>query len=376
MMIMARRWNAVVVTLLSIAGFSTGAHAGNWWETMKLKGDLRYRHEMLDTESKDARHRQRIRARFGIFGDVSTYTKFGIQLATGSGDPVSTNQTLDDAFTVKRIGLDMAYFETTHPKLPGLRVTGGKFVNPFFKPGKSELVWDSDWNPEGGAAVYERDINNVNLMLLGAGFWIDERSSGDDSWLGAAQGVVRVNFNEKKSSFTFGGSFYNYVNIHGFASLYDPEDPAGNSTAQFYVNSDTVLGYANDFDIVEVFGEFTQHLNEIPLTVMADYATNTAADSLESGWLVGFHLGRTNKPGSWDLRYIYREVKADAVVGTFTDSDFREGGTDAKGHEIGGAVQLAANTAFNLTYFVNEIGLDKADPEDFHRLQIDLQLKF
>ena len=375
-MIKAKRWNAVVVTLLSIAGFSTGAHAGNWWETMKLKGDLRYRHEMLDTEGNDARQRQRIRARFGIFGDISPYTTFGIQLATGSGDPVSTNQTLDDAFTVKRIGLSMAYFETTHPKLPGLKVIGGKFENPFFKPGSSELIWDSDWLPEGGTAVFQRDVNNVNLMLLGAGFWIDERSSGDDSWLGATQGVVRVNFNETKSSFSFGGSFYNYVNIHGFAPFYDPEDPAGNSTAQFYVDGDTVLGYANDFNIFEVFGEFTHHLNGLPLTVMADYATNTEADSLESGWLVGFHLGKTKKPGSWDLRYIYREVKADAVVGMFTDSDFREGGTDAKGHEIGGAIQLAENTAFNMTYFINEIGPDKSDPVDFRRLQIDLQLRF
>jgi hypothetical protein len=376
MMIKAKRWNAVVVVLVSVAGFSTGVHAGNWWETMKLKGDLRYRHEMLDKEGSSARNRQRLRARFGIFGDVSPYTKFGIQLATGSGDPVSTNQTLGDAFTVKRIGLDMAYFETTHPKLPGLKVTGGKFENPFFKPGKSELIWDSDWNPEGGVAVFEREVNNVSLTLLGAGLWIDERSTSNDSWLGAVQGVARVNFNEKKSSFAFGGSFYNYVNIKGYAPFYDPEDPAGNSTARFYVDGDTVLGYANDFDILEVFGEFTHHLNEVPLTVMADYAKNTKADSLQSGWLVGFHLGKTKKPGSWDLRYIYRKVKADAVVGRYTDSDFRGGGTDAKGHEIGGSIQLAENTVFNLTYFINEIGLDATDPQDFRRLQIDLQLKF
>ena len=52
------------------------------------------------------------------------------------------------------------------------------------------------------------------------------------------------------------------------------------------------------------------------------------------------------------------------------------GGTDAKGHEIGGAYQLAENAAFKLTYFMNEIGLDQDNSKDFQRLQVDLQLKF
>jgi hypothetical protein len=69
-------------------------------------------------------------------------------------------------------------------------------------------------------------------------------------------------------------------------------------------------------------------------------------------------------------------VEKDAVVGIFTDSDFRGGGTDARGHEIGGAVQLADNTAFKATYFINQIGLQKEDQDDFRRFQVDLQLKF
>ena len=63
------------------------------------------------------------------------------------------------------------------------------------------------------------------------------------------------------------------------------------------------------------------------------------------------------------------------MLGAFTDSDFRGGGTDAKGHEIGGGYQLDKNTTFSVSYFVNTIGLDAAE-EDFNRLQVDLQLKF
>jgi len=376
----ARRWGATILSLLSLIGLSSSVRAANWWESIEIRGDLRYRHEMIDEQDKDARHRHRLRARLGVFGEVSPYSRVGFQLATGSDDPVSTNQTLDDAFSTKRVGLDLAYFEAYHGKLPGLTVAGGKFVNPFFKPGKSELIWDSDWNPEGGTAGFARDFGNVTLTLIGAGLWIDERSSRDDSWMAAGQGVVRFHCNEKKSSVALGGGFFDYVKIQGFRPFYDEEDPHGNSVSNIAEidGSDTTYYdvYANDYELFEAFGEFTHSFENIPVTVMADYVSNTAVDSLGTGWLVGFHVGKTKEAGSWELRYIYREVEADAVVGIFTDSDFRGGGSDAKGHEFGGGLQLAANTTFNVTYFINRIGLQAEDSEDFSRLQVDLQLKF
>lgn len=373
-----RRLNAAVA--LSVAAICLAAHgdthAANWWEKVKVKGDLRYRHEMLDTDDSDARHRHRVRARLGVTGEVSEYTTVGVQLASGSSDPVSTNQTLDDAFSTKSIGIDLAYIETTHPKFPGVTLTAGKMDNPFFKPGSSELLWDSDLNPEGGALNWQRDIDELSVSLIGAGLWIDERSTGDDSWMGAAEGVARFHFAEKKSSVAVGAGLYNYVNSKGFAPFYDDEDSYGNTQSSFVNGSDTTTGYATEFELVEAFVEFKHSLGTYPLTVMGDFVTNTAADSLNSGWLVGFALGKAKAPGSWELRYNYRRVEADAVVGIFTDSDFREGGTDARGHEFGGNLQLAQNTTFGVTYFVNEIGLEAQSPTDFARLQVDLQVKF
>lgn len=366
----------MALAVAAVVGSAGQASAENWWEKMSVKGDLRYRHEMIDTEDKDGRHRHRLRARFGIFAEVSKYTKVGVQLATGSDDPVSTNQTLDGAFTTKNIGVDMAYFTTILPNLNDLSITAGKFKNPFYKASKSELIWDSDFNPEGGVAVYEHGFNdNTGLTLIGAGLWIDERSSGDDSWMSAGQIIVDHKLSDKKTSFAVGGSIFNYVNARGFAPFYDPEDSFGNSLAISVDGTDTSLVYAEKYELVEVFGEVTHKFEKIPVTVMADYVNNSAADSLNTGWLVGIRAGKAKKPGSWEFRYIYREVEKDAVVGAFADSDFRGGGTDAKGHEIGGGIALAKNTAFNATYFINKIGLD-AEESDFNRLQLDIQLKF
>jgi len=368
-----------LIILINTLMLGSLANASNWWEDVKVKGDLRYRHEMIDEQDKDARHRHRLRARLGVEGKVNEFTKIGIQLATGSDDPVSTNQTLDDGFTSKNLVLDLAYLKYKPARMPGMEITAGKFKNPFYKPGKSELIWDSDFNPEGGAAKFSRDFEDFNVTFIGSGLWIDERSSGDDSWIGAGMGIFKYNMNEKKTSFTVGAGYFNYVNAKGFTPFYDG-DPMGNSVDIVITDiddDDTTYAeqYKTEFELLELFAEVSHHVEKIPVTVMFDYVTNTAADSLDTGWLVGFRAGKTKKPWSWAFRYIYREVERDAVVGTYTDSDFRGGGTDAKGHEIGGSLQLADNTTFNVTYFMNTIGLD-TDEEDFNRLQVDMQLKF
>ncbi len=355
--------------MLLMTAASGSVSAANWWEKIKIKGDFRYRHEMIDKEGSDARHRQRIRARLGISGDVNSQMNVGIQLATGSEDPVSTNQTLTNSFSTKSIMLDKAYLKYRPTQVPGLAIEGGKFSNPFYKPGHSELIWDSDLNPEGGNISFDRKFDsNISLTLIGAGLWIVERSAGDDSWLGAGQAVLGYQTDDELTSVSFGGGYFNYFNTKGYPTFFDTTDSFGNSV-------DANGHYLNDYELLEASVELSHKFENIPVVVMGDYVNNTAADSVNTGWLVGIHIGKAKKPGSWSARYIYRKVEKDAVIGMFTDSDFRGGGTDAKGHEIGGEYMLADNAAFGVTYFINKIGLDAAET-DFNRLQIDLQLKF
>ncbi len=366
-----------VLFLITAALMTSAASAGNWWENIKVKGDLRYRLEMIKKDKDaDARNRHRLRARFGLFAKASDYTKIGIQLATGSNDPVSTNQTLDNGFSSKSIVLDMAYFETTHKNFPGLTLVGGKFKNPFFKAGKSELIWDSDWNPEGGVLHYNKDFEQGSFKLTGAGLWIDERSSDKDSYLAAGQGTLKLKFNEAESGLAIGGSYFYFGNAKGFTPFYDADENMGNTTMKFVDGDDTSYVYANGYELMEAYVELSHKFDNIPVTLMGDFVANTAADSLNTGWLVGIRVGSARKTGSWAFRYNYREVKKDAVLGTYTDSDFRGGGTDAKGHEVGGSVVLTDNTFFNVSFFSNQTGLEEVTQKDFSRLQVDLQLKF
>ena len=76
-----------------------------WVENMKISGDLRYRYEGIDSQSSGkwgpSINRNRIRARIGLYDKINDEVDLGFRLAGGSADPVSTNQTEEDAFSKK-----------------------------------------------------------------------------------------------------------------------------------------------------------------------------------------------------------------------------------------------------------------------------------
>ncbi|MFZ9011839.1 MAG: putative porin, partial [Anaerohalosphaeraceae bacterium] len=133
--------------------------------------------------------------------------------------------------------------------------------------------------------------------------------------------------------------------------------------------------YAYDYNLVEIFGDYTTKVRNMPVSVYGNYVMNTASGVEEdTGWLVGTKLGKAKDPGSWEFNYNYRDIEADAVFGAFTDSDFGDGGTNARGHVFGVGYALAKNTTLSATYFANENLSEERDGYD--RLQLDLKVKF
>lgn len=348
-----------------------------WLENIKISGDFRYRHESINAESsgrwKTGRSRHRIRARLGLNAKVNDEWDLGFRIASGSADPVSTNQSLDGGFSSKDLWLDLGYFNYHPLGIKGLNVYGGKMKNPFYKVGKNQLIWDGDLNPEGIAATYKIPLGDRDtLHINGGGFWAEESSSDVDTSLWGAQTYLKHEFGNK--NYLLGGlSYFDYGNIEGRPTLYstDPDDEAFGNT---FTTSGGKTYYAGDYDIFEVFGEYGFKAGDMPLAVYGDYAYNTAAATSEdTGWLIGFKINKAKTPGSWDVSYDYRDLEADAVIGLFSDSDFIGGGTNGKGHRFGFTYQLAKNLQAGATYFLNEKGDDE---DDYRRLQLDLKFKF
>ena len=328
---------------------------------IRFAGDLRYRHESINEDAVAERHRQRIRARFGVTADIAENVRVGLQLASGTDDPISANQTLDTGFNRKQIGIDRAFF--TWAATEQLTFTGGKIANPFFRPGNHHLIYDSDLNPEGLALRYARGDWFANY----AGLWVEERSAADDSiLLGGQFGVRHVLDNGMR--ITAGASYYDYLETQGRTPFWDGE-AAGNRLG-------LGGGYLNDFNIGELFAELNLKADGRPLTVFADYVVNGEADQADTGFALGASFGEVAGARTWRVGYAYQDLEADAVIGTFTDSDFAGGGTDGKGHVVEFNYGFRDRLVLGLRYFLNERGADVGAEHDYNRLQADVVFNY
>jgi hypothetical protein len=156
---------------------------------------------------------------------------------------------------------------------------------------------------------------------------------------------------------------------------------------------------ANDYDIVELLGEYQFNVGSQPLTLYANLARNLKADfgvtsstpssnvpaGLDTAYSFGFNYGRANAnlPGSWEFGYLYQSIEKDALFAQWIDSDFAAGNTDGGGSAFRGVYQLSRNWRFNVTYMSNETNLDvpaaitvppgsSGKGRGYDRLQVDL----
>lgn len=330
--------------------------------TLKLKGDLRYRHELIDEEGKEQRNRQRMRTRVSLNAQASDDLNIIFQLAGGSSDtPISTNQDLGAGFSNKKIWIDMTYFDWKSPQIKGLNVIGGKVKNPFYNVGKSQLLWDTDLRPEGLSAKYSTTRNSLEILTGVYYFWVEERSTSKDSWLLGGQGGVK--YTASSFYFTAFAGYYTFTETKGNPTFFNADKSRGNSI-------DGTKGYANDFNEIEVFGEIGTEKFGWPVSIHADFVVNTGADDDNLGFLAGF----TVKPNSWSFLYDYRHLEKDAVIGAFTESDFVGGSTDSKGHKFVLSHSLSKNVKFGATYYLNTKKIENGTV--YHRLQLDIVTAF
>jgi len=340
----------------------------DWASKLKWKGDFRYRHEMIDEESRDERTRQRIRARIGVEAKVADNMKAVVQIATGDPlDPRSTNATLGSGNLRKNISLDLGYVDWTVAE--GTVVSLGKMKYPFERFGGS-LLYDSDVNPEGGAIRYGR---GNGLFASGWGFWINEFSSANDPIVYGAQLGWETGFGLKVAA--------TYQNFSGLKdSSAGLVDLGGNTTYGAASADCTGVGsfqcYLYDYENVGVGAEYEFTIGSMPVALWADYIQNTAIDDLNEGYNLGFKLGKASDPGSWEFAALYQDLEKDAAWGGWIDSDFAGGTTQGKGFQFKGAYVPVKNTSLNLTWFENTRNYDTSSERDYQRLQLDFSMKF
>lgn len=357
---------SVIVPLAAlIAAFvPTWVHADGeetWIDRISVHGDIRLRQEGIDEDGEESRNRGRYRARLGLAAKVSPNVKVFMQIASGADDPVSRNVTFDGGFDVDDIGFDLAYVDWAFAD--GWNFYGGKMKNPLFRAGGAPLIWDGDLNPEGFAVKYSKGA----LFANAAGFSVEERSADDDSLLMAVQVGGKFDLAENMK-LTAGVGYFGYSDTIGNEPFYDGSSN-GNSVD---VNGDYIYDYKN----TEVFAELSTSVGDWPLKVYAQWVQNSEVSEEDTGYSIGAKLGSAKDKGEKEFSWTYQDIEADAVIGTFNDSDFGGGGTDASGHILKAKYAVSRQIALSGTFFVNEVDRFQGTEHDYDRFQLDVQFSF
>ncbi len=335
----------------------------SWAESVKWKGDFRYRYEDIEEDGKNDRDRNRIRARAALIAKPSDTTEVGLGLATGGDDPVSTNQTLGGGGSTKDVRLDLGYLRWTG--LENTYVTAGKFKNNYYVEQKSSLIWDGDFRPEGIAAGWSNDMFFANASYN----FIESDSRNDDDGIWGAQ--VGAEFTLFESLKLTAAAKYLDIPTKGRTAIYD-DDFFGNSTIS--ENGEEVYQY--DYNLYNLSLGVSFNLFDMAVTVYGDYVENDDADDLETGYLAGVKLGKAKAQGSWQVQYQYEDLEADATLGLITDSDFMGGGTDGEGHKFSAKYMIDNAWYVGTTYFDGSRGVDLGNDADYTRLMLDTGFKY
>ncbi len=342
-----------------------------WLKRISFGGDLRLRYQWQKTSGSEDRQRGRIRLRLGAAAEILDSLTVGFRLATGSDDPRSTNQTLEDTFQTPDIRLDYAYGR--YDPVDGVGIILGKFENPLYRP--SSLLWDSDINPDGASVLFETEAADPLLVFLNTGFWIldEEKNDTRDPVMWVFQPGLNWDLIEDKIYWQAAVAYYGFANVRGNTL----DHSAGSNTRETDDPSAEDLKY--NYDSISVSSELglSRLFDPIPWTIVfGEYIHNFDPSRENNGWLIGVRIGakKVKKPHQWQVKYSYRRLERDAWLDTFPDADFYGGATNVQGHKVSLVYSPLDHVSLGINYFHAEMIEGEADPQDL--FQADIILKF
>ena len=198
----------------------------------------------------------------------------------------------------------------------------------------SDLIFDTDVNPEGISSAYKFGNDDVALTATAAYHMLDDKGTGEDDNLTSGQLAAKTEIAEGVKLTAGVGAYY-------YSEL--------------------------DFEIVDGFVQADIKTDVLPIKIYGEYLNNVASGvSEDTAWLVG--IGTKCPLTGIKVEYNYRDIEADSVNPALDDSDF---GGAGKGHKIKAKYGLAKNTSVGTTYFRTERG-----GSDYDVLQLDFVVKF
>ena len=373
--------------------FKAKTGLSDWVTALKFSGDFRGRFEQNNAESKEyfERDRFRMRLRVGLVASLGEQFDVGFRLATGNpfngaangGLPITANQDLNSLESRKFLWVDAAYARWNAIQTGDftLSTTIGKMDNPFLL---SNMIWDYDINPEGGAlqAVYK--VADQHTIRGNAAFFVlNEINQGvgavpslnpdSDPYVYGGQLVLDSKWTPKIET-SIGAAFFNIANKESLSIKNLAEYNAGTTR-------DPALG-SPVYDMNPVIGtasatytldSFPLYPDKFPIKVAGEYMYNGSAPKNNVGYRAGITIGKAGKKKAWEVAYRYQRLEADAWYDALVDDDNGAfyasgnpqstgngklgwfGGTNVKGHLIQGTYSFTDFMNLTFTYYLNDL---------------------
>lgn len=373
-----------------------------WLRDWTFGGDIRMRYDRIDwgdefrpgnvyvvgqdnvnpetNQGSGVRERMQLRLRIGAEKKLSQDFLFGFRLATAptftfgedvqfdngrfprslESDPRGPNVSLGDYFSDKPIAIDRAYMRWSPSFLPSLRITGGKFANPFLTQDNlaERIMWDNDINPEGVIADYRFDFlpEQVWLDMAGGYFFLDEVpgvtlqvpvdpelgsvtvapsfDERDPGMWGLQAGVTGDVFDWMRANgrisyyelYQLGTDFSVYINENGNGGDAVSENP-------LLVLSSTPTSGASDGKLQELV--FDGYLRMTPfgerymIKPFFQYSQILTANGDNDAYALGVELGSETE--LVDVTVMYGNIERNGTVAIFTDNVIFDGLTNVEG---------------------------------------------
>lgn len=338
---------------------------------LKVFAEGRLRAEStFDQLNGEDRHRGRLRLRIGAEYQIDEGLKAGARLSTLSDGRDANNPHWDfgdgaDGFSAAEIGLDRFYLDwQAHEEL---RLTGGKFQQPFTRPPiLRELAWDDDVNPAGVAAVWAPksedalsfDVRATHVVATEVNS--NAGSSGDPAMSGLQANVYYKA--DASTEFAAGTSYSKWSSLDNFAAIDQGNTPD-----------------AGDFGVWDTHASATFAGEGFErVTTFVQYLKNVEDDSGDDqGYALGVQVGQTKGKGAINVFASYYDLETNSVFSPVAQDDAPIAGTGVgngdgvKGFVFGGQYFVLENVSLRLWALTTDVG----ESDDPYRLRFDIDFR-
>jgi hypothetical protein len=231
-----------------------------------------------------------------------------------------------DNYRSRDVRLDLAWGKLSAGPLT---LQGGRFFMPL---PLTEMVWDRDLRPQGGAATIDlspkSSLNRfaiVGIYAKGSHVFEDESEMfGGGLDLSFASG--------QSARFQIAGTYLEFRDV----------DKLDSAIWRQNTRVDGVI--LDEFRVVDVVGRITR-TGQLPLQLVADYCWNTAVDQDNKGLWLAVVLGALGT-SRMTASYTYAKIDKDASVAAFDTDDFFWG-TGWEGHRLDLALGGTRKSSFH-----------------------------